>query len=147
MLVFNLDKIQKENILDKDSNIINIDLYIDTIDINYFYLRELICCSILEQVNKNKIIENTIFNINFNSKEKLIDEDIDIIFDTCTSVICNKVLCNNIIRNREQRLTTDMDGINYGKVGWLKLINNNTKINNFNIRLKYKDVIINLIEF
>lgn len=143
MLIFNLNEIKKENIL--NINTINIKINVRDIEMNYFDLYKIFYFDILSQI-KDNLKENTVFKINIISKQELTEDDIGAIFDTCVNIICNDFICKKDKRDRETRLTADMKGINYKKIGWLKLINNNTVINNFNIQLLYKNIIMNLIE-
>ena len=147
MYLYDLDKIDFIKLRDSKINKVNIDLNImNFLNIRYDVFNDMLKDNIYNQLEKATLKENTLFKINFTTIEKLSEDDYDQIYNWIINIIFNYLFTGKK-RDREYRLKVDMSYINCTYNLWKSMINNDTKINCFNIETyfnkKYK---VRLIE-
>ena len=147
MYLYDLDKIDFIKLRDSKINKVNIDLNImNFLNIRYDVFNDMLKDNIYNQLEKATLKENTLFKINFTTIEKLSEDDYDQIYNWIINIIFNYLFTGEK-RDREYRLKVDMSYINCTYNLWKSMINNDTKINCFNIEAyfnkKYK---VRLIE-
>ena len=147
MYLYDLDKIDFIKLRDSKINKVNIDLNVmNFLNIRYDVFNDILKDNIYNQLEKATLKEDTLFKINFTTIEKLSEDDYDQIYNWIINIIFNYLFTGKK-RDREYRLKVDMSYINCTYNLWKSMINNDTKINCFNIEAyfnkKYK---VRLIE-
>ena len=147
MYLYDLDKIDFIKLRDSKINKVNINLNVmNFLNIRYDVFNDMLKDNIYNQLEKAALKENTLFKINFTTIEKLSEDDYDQIYNWIINIIFNYLFTGEK-RDREYRLKVDMSYINCTYNLWKSMINNDTKINCFNIEAyfnkKYK---VRLIE-
>lgn len=147
MYLYDLDKIDFIKLRDSKINKVNINLNVmNFLNIRYDVFNDMLKDNIYNQLEKAALKENTLFKINFTTIEKLSEDDYDQIYNWIINIIFNYLFTGKK-RDREYRLKVNMDYINCTYNLWKSMINNDTKINCFNIEAyfnkKYK---VRLIE-
>lgn len=147
MYLYDLDKIDFIKLRDSKINKVNINLNVmNFLNIRYDVFNDMLKDNIYNQLEKAALKENTLFKINFTTIEKLSEDDYDQIYNWIINIIFNYLFTRKK-RDREYRLKVDMSYINCTYNLWKSMINNDTKINCFNIEAyfnkKYK---VRLIE-
>ena len=146
MLFYNLNIIKSQSI--EQYKTISIQLSIPNIlNLSYVDYISIINSQIAAKIKQLKIDNNTpiLFSVNLQTNDKLNFDDVDQFYICSISTLCNQITLATL-REREQRLTVDIENININYSTLLKLVNYKTLVDIFNVEFKYNNITINMID-
>lgn len=146
MLFYNLKTIKSQSI--EQYKTIPIQLSIPNIlQLSYINYMTAVNSQIAAKISQLKIDIKTpvLFSISLQTNNELNFDDVDQFYICSVSALCNQIT-SATLREREQRLTVDIENININYSTLLKLINYKTLVDIFNVEFKYNNIAINMID-